>query len=381
MAFQVRRIDQIAHCLERRAEWQRFVGSCSLASPFCRAEVWLAWYEAFPEFRPLVYELREDERLVALLPLYRQGPNLHLATECHLDYQDIAADSDAAACALVQAIIEREGAAGLSLTFGKVAEHSRLFSLLSDPRIASLASVQRRYWSVCPHTGFRLPEPGVLAGALTARQRKDYNNATRRVREAMPDHVIEHRLGSAISSEAIEAAAELHRSSQCRKKGQSVFSDPGFSEFLLRQAATDEPLMLCLLRERAGGPVVAFNLGYFTGDTYYYYLTAYDAGHAALSPGRKLLIDTLSHCAERMEGDHLRFDLLSGEESYKSRWATSFYEVWRFQIIPRRLANLPKMAAYRTVYGLKGAKNWCRERLSVGESLAALEHERPALIS
>lgn len=381
MVSKIRRLDDIDHCRARQAEWGQFTGRCALASPFCRAEVWMAWYEAFPEFSPVVYEMWEEGRLVALLPLFRHGSSLHPATEPHLDYQDIAAESVDAAFALVGAIIEREGAAGLSMTFGKVAEHSRLFSVLNDPRLGLSASVQRRYWSVCPNTGFRLSTPGILSSALTARQRKDYHNATRRIQAALPEHEIEHCLGSQIDAGAIEAAARLHLSSQYRRKGDSVFADPGFTDYLRRQASSDLPLVLSLLRTRADGEIVAFNLGYFTGGTYYYYLTAFDSEHGTLSPGRKLLIDTLDYCARRLDGDFLRFDLLSGEEAYKARWATAFYEVWRFQVIPRKLGNLPRMAAYRTLYGLKSAKNWCRGQLAAGERPAALEHERPALTS
>jgi hypothetical protein len=66
--------------------------------------------------------------------------------------------------------------------------------------------------------------------------------------------------------------------------------------------------------------------------------------------------------------------MLSGEEAYKSRWAKTFYEVSCIQVIPKLLINLPRVAAFSAVYGLKTAKNRLRDRL-VGERLGKLVHE------
>ena len=166
-----------------------------------------------------------------------------------------------------------------------------------------------------------------------------------------------------------------------KKKGKSIFADLDFVVFLQQQANRDAPLLISTLRERPGTEPFAFHLGYFSGGTYYYYLTAYDGENSELSPGRYLLIETLSNCADRMGGGRLRFDLLSGEEAYKSRWAKTFYEVSRFRVIPKRLGNLPLLAAYSTVYGLKGVKNRWRERFVNNECLSRLEHECPGLSS
>jgi len=381
MTTRLLRYDDPARLEEHRDEWIAFADNCPLAAPFCHPRVWLAWLAIFIEFDPVVYELRRGPELVGLLPLYREGTSLHLATDEHLDYQDIAAVSDDDAVDLLTAVVGSEGKAGHTLTFEKVAEHSRLHSALASPRLAGVATVRDRYWSMCPFTNFEVKGPGRFLESLSSRQRKDHKAASRRLRESYPDYVIEHACGPAIDAAALEMAARLHRENQYRKKGESVFTDRDFPAFLERQSAHDAPLMLSMMRPHPGGEALAFNLGYFRDETFHYYITAYDGAIAALSPGRVLLVETLAHCADRVPDGKLRFDLLSGEESYKSRWATSFYEVSRYQVIPRRLANLPRVAAYSAVYSLKGAKNRLIKWRSGGERIPGLEHEPPVLAS
>jgi len=234
---------------------------------------------------------------------------------------------------------------------------------------------------MCPFTTFEVKGPGRFLESLSSRQRKDHKAASRRLRETFPDYVVEHRPAPAIDTESLELAARLHRENQFRKKGESVFTDRDFPAYLEKQAALGAPLTLSMLRKNPGGDALAFTLGYFADETFHYYITAYDGSIAALSPGRVLLVETLADCADRVPAGKLRFDLLSGEESYKSRWATSFYEVSRYQVIPRRITNLPRVAAYSAVYGLKGAKNRLIKWKSGGERIPRLEHEPPVLTS
>ena len=381
MTTRLCRYDDPAQLEEHRDEWIAFADNCPLAAPFCHPTVWLAWLAIFIEFDPIVYELRRGAELVGLLPLYRQGSSLHLATDEHLDYQDLAATSDEVAAELLSSVVAEEGKSGRTLTFEKVAEHSRLHAALASPGLAEVATIRHRYWSMCPITTFEVKGPGRFPESLSSRQRKDHKAASRRLRESYPDFTIEHRCGPEIDAESLDLAARLHRENQYRKKGRSVFTDRDFATYLERQASLAAPLMLSMLRTGPGGEVLAFNLGYFAEETFHYYITAYDGSLAALSPGRVLLVETLGRCADQVNGGKLRFDLLSGEESYKSRWATSFYEVARYQVIPRRISNIPRAAAYSAVYSLKGAKNRLIKWRSGGERLPGLEHEPPVLAS
>lgn len=379
MPRSVYRIDDHTMMAEKRAEWTAFSKGCSLAAPFCHPGVWMSWLEAFAEYEPVIFELRDGSGLLALLPFYLEGTTLRPATGPHIDYQDIAAVSDEAAVELLVAVIQHAGDRGLMLTFDKVAEHSRLRVAIDDARVAELASVQRRYWSLCPSATVEIRGPGRFLESFSSNRRRDFTVASRRITEAFPDHVIEHHFGSGIDTALLSEAARLHLENQYRREGESVFTDHRFTSFLVNQAAVDAPLLLSMIWARPGGEPMAFNLGYFAENTYFYYITAYDGAFVSLSPGKRLFIDTLSHCADRVGQGRLRYDLLSGEENYKSRWANSFYEVERIQVIPKRLANLPRVAAYSALYTLKSAKNRLLKWKAGGERVAGLQHEPPVL--
>lgn len=337
-------------------EWMAFSKRCRLAAPFCGPLAWIAWFRAHPGLQPAVYEWREAGELRALVPLYRRGHRLEMAASPHLDYQDVAAtDTDTAVSALL-AIATREGWSS-SLVFPKVAAGSRLEGALEDPRIAAGTHHEARYWSFCTVANLTSSSDRDFFQAIPARQRKDYRNATRRIAEAFPGHVVEHHGPGQFPAELIDEIAILHRANQYRKKGESVFADPAYLRFLKEQAGSPVPLCLSLIRESTGGPLMAFHLGYFSGGTFYYYVTSYGAGYGHLSPGRWLLVDALRHWHAHSGGGALRLDLLCGEEDYKSRWSTEGYEVSRVVLIPKRLLNLPRILAYSAVYGLKNAKN------------------------
>lgn len=379
MGHLIHRIDQRHQLAEKRDEWIDFSEQCAIAAPFCLPRVWLAWLEVFEQFDPVIYELRDGSELAALLPLYRDRTSLRIPTGEHLDYQDIAAVSDEAAATLLAAVVELEGKRGMTFTFDKVAEHSRLRVAIDDPGLSELASIRRRYWTLCPSANVEVKGTGRFLESLSARRRRDYNVSVRRIKGSYPDHVVEHRLGSEIDSDVIKAVAQLHRENQHRRTGDSIFDSGGFSEFLVRQALSDAPILLSMIRECSGGKLMAFNLGYFADDNYFYYITSYDGNYVSLSPGRRLFIETLCYCADRVRRGRLRYDLLSGEESYKIRWTTSFYEVERIQVIPKRIANLPRVAAYSAIYSLKSAKNHLLRWRAGGKRLGGLLHEPPLL--
>lgn len=371
------RLDQITNHLD---EWLEFSNRVNLKAPFCQPETWISWMEVYREFEPMVFELRRADKLIALLPMYRKGRALHMACHDLLDYQEIAAHSVSDAVELILRVIASEGENGMSLSFGKVSEHSLLSAALHDPALRKIASVQSRYQSICSTVTYAINGPRGVLDALSSRQRKDHNAAGRKLAAEFPEHVVEHNSGTEIDATRLSAIGRLHQESQIRKSGTSIFADLRFGEFIQRQAESGAPIRVSILWDRPDGEPLAFNVAYFSGDTFYYYLTAYSGRHAHLSCGRWLLVESLRHASSQMDGDFIRFDLLSGEDAYKSRWAKSFYEVSRFQVIPKSLANLPRLAAYSAVYQLKGVKNRLRSRLGV-DRLTSLEHEDVALPS
>ncbi len=350
----VDQFDRIEASLE---EWTAFAERCRLAAPFCQPSVWGAWLCAHREYEPAVFEWRRGGELCALIPMFRHGRVLETAGGQHLDYQDVAAHGVGDASDALCALIEQERGRSSVIVFSKVAEGSMLAAATGDARLGEGGHLEERYWSRCLVAEIGAGDGGEFSQLLPARQRKDYRNAARRLAEALPNHCVEHHGPGGFDAALLEEAGALHRDSQHRKTGPSVFASPAYLDFLRTQAAAGMPLCLSLLRERPGGPLVAFHLGYFGNDTFFHYLTAYADAHAKLSPGRWLLVDALRHWHGRSQSGRLRFDMLCGEEDYKSRWPAAPYFVSKIVVLPRRLANLPRALAYSAVYGLKNAKN------------------------
>lgn len=361
----------------RLPEWDALFARCGQVAPFCGPRVWVPWLKSFPGQSPAVFELRDGERLRALLPMYRCGDRLEMAAGPHLDYQDLLADDDEPAVALLLAVLGSGGRSRPSLlSFPNVQAGSRLDAALADSRVDAVAHQHARYLTRCSTTDFVLRGGDDFLAALSGRQRRDYRAAAKKIAQAAPGFVVEHFDHGEIPVAAVADAAELHRRNQHRKKGPSIFGQPGFVDFIHAQSAAGAPVCLSLLRESPGGPLMAFTLGYFAADTVYFYLTSYAGHHAACSPGRWIMTEALRHWSRFVKGDTLRFDLLGGEESYKERWAKSSYTISRVVVIPRGMRNLPRLLVYSAVYGLKSIKNrWLgkeREELPASGDVAGL---------
>ena len=273
------------------------------------------------------------------------------------------------------AIAVREADRHAAFVFPKVVPGSRLAKTLEDPRIARGTHHDRRYWSQCPVVSIDLSGQRDFLSAIPARQRKDFRNARSRIAAAYPRATVEHLGPRGFDPAKLDDPITHHRANQYRKRGESVCADPVYVNFLKNQAISGAPLCLSTIREHPCGPLMAFHLGYFSGDTFYYYLTAFSGEHAKVSPGRWLLVDALRHWSEQISGSTLRFDMLCGEEGYKYRWATQAYTVSKIVLIPKRLGNLPRILAYSTIYRLKRVKNLLISQSHGGRILAPVPED------
>ncbi len=375
---EIKRVSERSELSGKMGEWVAFSQLHGGSAPFTGPETWVSWLETHPRVEPAIFELRDETGLLAVLPMYREGRVYRMAADQDLDYQDLTADSPDSAVELLARVIDMCTREGFTFTFSKVAEGTRLHASLIHPRIPQVGAVSKRYWSSCPTATFRWGEGAGFHSALSSRQRKDHKSACRRLREVFPDSFVEYLGEGVIPFEKILAVAKLHRENQHRKGGRSIFSDLEFLQFLQRQSENGASLRLSILWEKEGGAPLAFAVGYFKEHTFFYYLTSYDGRQSELSVGRVLMVETLVHRASDCQGNVLRLDMLCGLEPYKSRWAKSYYDVLKFQVLPKSLAYLPQRAAYVTVYGLKSVKERVLHCLG-RDGAAALEHEEIGL--
>lgn len=371
---EIEKVSERSELSFRVAEWVAFSRLHGGSAPFTGPETWVSWLETHPLVEPAIFELRNETGLLAVLPMYREGRVYRMAADKDLDYQDLTANSPDSAVELLARVIETYTREGFTFTFSKVAEGTRLHAALIHPRIPQVGAVSKRYWSSCPTATFRWEKGDEFHSALSSRQRKDHKSASRRLKEVFPNSFVEHLGEEVIPFEKILAVAKLHRENQHRKGGRSIFADEEFLRFLRRQSENGAFLRLSILWEKEGGAPLAFAVGYFKEHTFYYYLTSYDGRQSELSVGRLLMVETLVHRATACQANVLRLDMLCGLEPYKSRWAKSYYDVLKFQILPKSFAYLPQRAVYVTVYGLKSVKERVLQCLG-RDGVADLEHE------
>lgn len=342
----------------RRDEWIRFAESVSESAPMDHPSVWLSWLEAHPHFVPAIFERRDGHgRLVALLPLYRKGGELRVATDQHLDYQSITARTVDDAAELLREVVGFCLKQGLVLTLARVAHGSLLHRALQHPRLLKVAWTLNRYLTICPIGHYRWEEKADLISALPRSRRRDYRTSVRRLAEAFPDLVVAHLVSGEIEPGLVDEIASLHLQGPHGGEGQSVFRVPGFIDFLKRLGRRESGLVLSVARDRPGGDLLAFILGFRHRETFLYYLTSFRQAEKDLSPGNWLLVESLKRHEETVNGREVFLDLLSGREPYKKRWTKTAYEVDRYRVLPRRAGMVSRLIAISTVYRLKSLKN------------------------
>ena len=342
----------------KREEWIRFGASLPDLNPMDQPTVWLVWLDAHPRFLPAIFERRDgDGRLVALLPLYRDGGELRIATDEHLDYQGIAARSLDDAAELLRDVVGYCLKHGLVLTLGKVAHGSRLHRALQHPRLLKVAWTCHRYWTICPigHYSWK-DKPDVVAG-LPRSRRRDYRISDRKLRKLFPDLVVSHLVSGEIEPALVDEIGRLHLEGPYGGEGQSGFRVPEFVDFLKRLGQQDSGLLLTVARDRPGGELLAFVLGFRYRETYLYYLTSYRRAESELSPGNWLVVEALKDHGEKVGGTEIALDLLGGREAYKKRWTQTAYQVDRYRVLPRSPKLMSRWIAISVVYRLKAIKN------------------------
>jgi len=330
---------------------------------FAGPALWLVWLEAFPEVEPAIFELRDEAGLRAVLPLYLDGSCFRLIGDEHLDYQDLLADSLESAIAVLRGALAYVASQNRYLSFRKVAESSMILAALRDEECSKQAVRIQRYWGTCPTACFAAGSAAKFLAGLSRNKKSAHRSATNKLKEAFSDSYFEMLGEEPFPESVLEQVAQLHRDNQHRKSGGSIFCDSRYGSFLQQQAVNGVPLRLSLLWEKPGGKLLCLILGYLERDTYFFYITSYQGAYHHLSPGRWLLVETLAHCADRIEGATLRLDLLTGLDAYKQRWAESYYNLYRVQWIPKGPSGFLWRTGYGLLYTAKGIKERLRQRL------------------
>ena len=155
---------------------------------------------------------------------------------------------------------------------------------------------------------------------------------------------------------AWEIFIDLHQRRRQSLGERGCFGSPrwgAFHEDVARQLLQRGELRLSWL-ELGGRPVaVEYNLA--GGRTTYAYQGGLDPDQLDEEPGRLSLIRTIQQAIA--EG-HRKFDLLRGDEPYKSHWRATAKETVRIRVVPNRVAA---QLRHQTWSSFRGAARWVRQ--------------------
>jgi CelD/BcsL family acetyltransferase involved in cellulose biosynthesis len=146
--------------------------------------------------------------------------------------------------------------------------------------------------------------------------------------------------------DVLDAAIEQKEAWVKARNVESVVSGPQGPEFvrmIAEEMAADGILHLSAVRSPKQ-QIVACHVGFVRGDTFYYYLPAYDAAFAKHSFGtslREFLI--MWACDQGLK----KFDLLLGAHDYKLQYGAVQEKLIRTLVVPRSLLGRAAVAYYR----------------------------------
>jgi CelD/BcsL family acetyltransferase involved in cellulose biosynthesis len=153
--------------------------------------------------------------------------------------------------------------------------------------------------------------------------------------------------------EILDAAIEQKDAWAKARKVDSVVSGPQGPEFIrvvAEEMAAQGMLHLSTVRS-AKREIVACHVGFVRGDTFYYYLPAYDPAFAKRSFGttlREFLI--MWACDQGLK----KFDFLLGADDYKLQYGAVEEKPIRTLVVPRSLLGRAAVAYYRRASANRG---------------------------
>lgn len=314
-------------------EWRSLWSRCPYATTFQRPEWLLAWMQSFAPSRPLLIEVRCDDRLVGVAPLliYQSGSEKVLALMGGgiSDYLDVLVDPDFADETLTfiwDQVNKEPGWTTLDLT--DLRSNSPLFLQLPYGW-----NFNQTAHDVC--SGLALPSKvEELKTLLPFRLVRNLRNARNRLQRAGDLH-IETATRETLPL-FLDSLFSLHGRRWALSGQPGVLSDTATRSFHKRvapQFLDQEILRLYALR--LNGRFIASLYTLFEHDTARCYLQGFDPEYAHFSPGAQLLSAVIADATR--EGKR-KADFLRGSEPYKHHWGAS--EIPTFRIQARRRTQL-----------------------------------------
>jgi CelD/BcsL family acetyltransferase involved in cellulose biosynthesis len=351
-----------------RREWNELLSTSPSNSLFLTWEWMFTWWKHLRGRRRLsILAVRSAGQLIAIAPLVLRPPDYgRLAPFASLEFLGTGFVGSDYLDLIVRAGREHVALPALAdhLTQGKIplemAQIRTGFSLaldLSERLEGSGWGLSASATAVCPYIDLsRQTWATYLAGlgpAHRANLQRRLRNLTRSSELLFTEAVSEEE-----RREFLGHLIDLHNLRRQDLGGSEAFHTPGllafheeFSALALRRGW----LRLCLLRLDRKPAAALYGFRY--GRTFYFYQSGFDPAYRKQSVGLVAMGLTIRKALEEGAGE---FDLLHGDEGYKSLWARRHREIGRLRAYPPRTLG----AVQRTLNDFgRGARRLARRAI------------------
>ncbi len=312
-----------------RPAWERLWRRALDATPFSSPAWLIPWCEHLATTAPWSLAAWRNGELAALAPtfVYRDagGRVLGLLGGGVSDYQDLLAEDDAAAEAVVHHLAARSDRFDVA-DLRALPRWSRL------RRAATWSRVRPRITSDATVRVLRLPATfEALAPSASRGLLRDVQYQRRRLARSEGLDVRRVSNDEALRRE-LDVLFRLHTARWAARGAPGAFASPAVRRF--HEAAAPALLeggLLRLLTLRASDEPIAASCGLHAHGRSFLYLFGIDPGHARRSPGSLVIAQAVEDAiAERS----ISFDFLRGDEPYKARWGAASRVTLRVQLRP-----------------------------------------------
>jgi CelD/BcsL family acetyltransferase involved in cellulose biosynthesis len=297
------------------SEWSALWERCPNATTFQRPEWIISWIDTFRPREPLILEIREYGKLVAVAPflIYEEGSQriLGLMGGGVSDYLDILAEPDRCQ----QTLSEIMSFITQSQFYWDVLSLTDLPVASPLLKFAGESGLKQSHHDICSE--LVLPsDVEHLKNVISKHKYENLRNARSRMQRSGEAQI--ELATQETSNEFLNALFELH-AMRWKEFGESgVLADPQIQTFHRKLAP--ELLDRKVLRFyglRLEGRIIATLYSFFEREAVYCYLQGFDPTYASLSAGTVLLGAVIEGAIS--EGKK-RVDFLRGQEAYKYSW-------------------------------------------------------------
>jgi CelD/BcsL family acetyltransferase involved in cellulose biosynthesis len=338
----VERISDPAGFEALREEWNELLRSSDSDCLFLTWEWLYTWWKHLAEDRRLsIFAIRRGGRLAALAPCCLRPSRLRhrrllpvlefLGSGCvGSDYLDIIVRRGLEAEAR-QALASALADQRLMLDWAQLRHGSCFAAVVAADLGGRNWKVSERVTNTCPYISLAGLSWEAYLATLGAEHRYNFNRKLRRLNR---DHHVQFEQVRAANQcrESIDLVIELHNL-RWRDRGKSdAFHTEGLVGFHREFSGLAlERGWLRLYILRLNEKPVACLYGFLYGKTFYFYQSGFDVAYQKESVG---LVTMGLGIQNAIEEGALQYDLLHGDEDYKSHWSRDRRELARLELYP-----------------------------------------------